>query len=286
MPLDASSTREFTRHGVATRHCEHASDGVGVRWVPVVVDPLPDRPGAENSGRSREFGGIGRVDRRGELVEVLVVGAQQVGGAGEQDGHITLGDVVEQGEHLVTDPVAAEAPIVVAGVLGDDEAELLAQCGGLEAPKPQDRVAPARTDRAESGRSGAAQEREEDRLGLIVERVAGHRLGSECGVSGGPRPRLEVGSVVDVDVDHTEADPEAVGDGAGDVGVDVGRVPQAVMDVNGRDVTPGRDGERDERARVRSSGEAARDGGSRRRKRAPVQEVGGVVQCNASLGDL
>ena len=57
--------------------------------------------------------------------------------------------------------------------------------------------------------------------------------------------------------------PEAVGDVARDLGVDVGRGSQTVMDVNGSDVTAGSEGERHERTGVGSSGEAAGDGGAR-----------------------
>ena len=127
MPLDAPTAREFARSGLAPGHSEDASYGVRVGRVPVVVEPLPDRPGAEHPGSLGERVGVGRIDAGGEFVEVLVVGAQQVGGASEQDGHVAFGDVVEEGEHLVADSVAAEASVVVGGVLGDDQAELLAQ---------------------------------------------------------------------------------------------------------------------------------------------------------------
>jgi len=72
---------------------------------------------------------------------------------------------------------------------------------------------------------------------------------------------------------------------AGDLGVVVGAGSQAVVDVDRRDVTLCGDGECDQCGRVGASGEAACHRGSRWRKRAPLEEVVGVVQCNASVGD-
>ena len=233
---------------------------------------------------------VGRVDAGGEFVEELVVGTQQVGGASEQHGHVALGDVVEQGEHLVADPVAAEAWVVVARVLGDDQAEPCAQRSGLGTSQRQDRVAPARPDRAETCRAGASQQREEQRLCLVVGGVARHRVGTERGSTGGPSAGLEVRSGDDLDTGHPEVGAEMLGDRRCDVGVVVGRCPQAVVDVDGGDVTPRRDGERDQCSGVGAPRETAGDRGARRRKRAPIQELGDeelgdVVQCNASAED-
>ena len=109
--------------------------------------------------------------------------------------------------------------------------------------------------------------------------------GPSAASASAPCPCLEVGSGGDIDVGHAETCPEVGGDVAGDVGVVVGGGSQAVVDVDRRDVTPSGDGERDQCGRVGASGEPARHRGARRRKGAPVEEGGGVVQCNASVGD-
>jgi hypothetical protein len=86
-------------------------------------------------------------------------------------------------------------------------------------------------------------------------------------------------------VGHAEAGAEVGGDVAGDLGVVVGGWSQTVVDVDRSDVTPCGDGECDQRSGVGASGEAARHGGARWRKRAPFEEVVGVDQYNASVGD-
>jgi len=115
--------------------------------------------------------------------------------------------------------------------------------------------------------------------------VPGHRVGAERGSTGGPCPSLEVRAGNDLDAGHPETGAETLGDRRGDVGVVAGRGPQAVVDVDGGDVTPRRDGERDQCSGVGTARETAGDCGARRRKRAPIEELGDVVQCNASVED-
>jgi hypothetical protein len=65
----------------------------------------------------------------------------------------------------------------------------------------------------------------------------------------------------------------------------IGGVAQAVMDVDGGDVTPGSDGERHQRGGVGPAGEPAGDRRSGRREIAALEESGGVGQGNASVCD-
>jgi hypothetical protein len=289
-PLHASSTDQFAGGGVAGGDGEDPLDGVGVGRIALVLEPLTDRPGSEHAGCRDERGRVRRIDAGGEFVEELVVGAQEVGGASEQHRDVALGDIVEQGEHLVADPVAAEPWVVVARVLGDDQAELRAQRACLGTSQRQDRVASARPDCAETRRACAAQQREEQRFCLVVGRVAGHRVGAERYSTGGPCPGLEIRAGCHVDTDHAEAGTEMLGDRRGDVGVAVGGGPQAVVDVDGGDVTSRCDSERDQCSGVGAARETAGRRGARRRKRAPIQELGDeelgdVVQCDASVED-
>jgi hypothetical protein len=58
-----------------------------------------------------------------------------------------------------------------------------------------------------------------------------------------------------------------------------------VVDVDGGDVTSRSHSERDECSGVGATRETAGHRGARRRERAPIEELGDVVQCNASVED-
>ncbi len=165
-------------------------------------------------------------------------------------------------------------------VLGDDEAELVTQRTGLGASQRQDRVPMPGPDRPEAGRSRSTQECEEQRFGLVVDRVAGHRVRPEHGPASVTGASFEVRAVGDVDVGHPEVRAETFGDRAGEIGIAIGRVTQAVVDVDGGDLTACGHGQRNQRAGVRcSAGESAGHRRSGRRERAAVEEAAGVVQC-------
>jgi hypothetical protein len=115
--------------------------------------------------------------------------------------------------------------------------------------------------------------------------VAGHRVGSERRSASGACSRLEVRAVDDVDVDEPEAGPEPGGDRLGERCIVVGSAAQTVVDVHGGDVTTSCDSEGDQCGGIGTARQAARDGGAARRKGAPVEEIGDVDQCNASVGD-
>jgi hypothetical protein len=146
-------------------------------------------------------------------------------------------------------------------------------------------MAPSRPDRCETGRARTAEEREQHGFGLVVGGVAGHRVGSERRSTSGACARLEVRAVGDVDVDEPEVGPEPAGDRLGERCVVVGGAAQTVVHVHGRDLTASCDSEGDQRSGIGTARQATRDGGAVRRKGAPGEEVGGVDQRNASVGD-
>ena len=106
---------------------------------------------------------------------------------------------------------------------------------------------------------GAAQQVDEHRLGPVVGGVAGEGAGREGGVTGrrGPEPRgwgRRPGRDAPTERRHRRRWP----------GRRPGRPrrptrPQPVVDVDGRDASTGRRGQRDQGGRVRSAGEGARD---------------------------
>ncbi len=184
----------------------------------------------------------------------------------------------------MADPVAAEAPVVVGGVVGDRETELLAHRGGLEPAQGQDRVAPAGSDRSEACCSRASEQRQQDGFSLVVGGVAGQGVGAESRPASGAGACFEVRTVDHVDDDRAELDPEVCCGGSGDLGVDIGARAQSVVDMHGGDPAAGFECQDDERCRVGSAGQRAGDRAVRRRKGAAAEEVGGVDQRMAGLG--
>ena len=286
MAFHTSTAGELAGCGSTAGNVEHPANAVGVRRVPVVFEPLADGPRPQNSGCSRERLGVGGLDVSGEFVEELVVGAQEVGGAVEQDGDVALGDVIEQWEQLVANPVATETGIVVGGIGDDREAELLAQRLGFDAPKGEDGMAPTGPDCPEAGGTRTPEQGEEQGFGLVVCGVTGQRVRSESGPPSGTGSRFEVGAVVEVDADRAELDVELCCGGPCDIGVDVGGLAKSMVDMHGSHSTLRSNGEGDERRGVGATGQTASDRSAFGRKSASVEEVGGVGQRGpASFGD-
>ena len=99
--------------------------------------------------------------------------AQQLGLAGEQGGHVALGDVVEQRQQLVADAVAAERGVVVRGSSTGVEAERRAQSARCRAGAGEQRAAARRARMPRQAvEPGAAQQVEQHGLGLVVGGVA------------------------------------------------------------------------------------------------------------------
>ncbi len=125
--LHSTPTDEFTGRCCPSCDAEYPPDGGGIRGVAVVFEPLTDRTGRKDAWSPGQSPGIGGVEGRGELLEKLVVAAQQVGGAGEQHGDVTFSDAVEQRQQLVANPVPTESWIVVGWIVGGAETELRTQ---------------------------------------------------------------------------------------------------------------------------------------------------------------
>jgi len=89
---------------------------------------------------------------------------------------------------------------------------------------------------------------------------------------------FQIRTIVEVEADRTEVDPQQLRGGAGDLGVGVRGLTQSMVDVHCGDTTVGSAGEGDERRRVGATGERAGDRGVCRRKGAPAEEIGGVEQ--------
>ena len=73
----------------------------------------------------------------GEVLEQTGVVAEQPGLAGQHRHQVAAGDLAQHGQHLVPDPVAAEAEIVVARVVDRHQALGRAQRRGLRSPQTE-----------------------------------------------------------------------------------------------------------------------------------------------------
>ena len=282
-PLDAAASDEFAGAGLSGGDGENSPHGVGVGRIPVEFEPLADRSGRHDPRSCRERIRIGRVDDCCKLFEELVICAQQIGGAVEEHGHVSLGDSVEQWEQLVTDPVATKPRIVVRGIIGDGQAELLAQRMGLGPSQGQDGVTPSWPDRAEASGTGSSQQCQQERLGLVISGVTGQRVMPECCSTSSSGSCFEIRTIRDIDSDRPEWHVEVRCHGASDVGVGIGRCPQPVVDVDGGDLASGLDGQGDHGRRVGAAGQTTGDGSISRRKRAPSEKIGGVEQRQSAL---
>jgi hypothetical protein len=123
----------------------------------------------------------------------------------------------------------------------------------------EDRVR-ARGHRRQAVEARAAQQAEEDGLGLVVGGVTGHHVRGEHGAAGVTGAGLEVGSGLHVDPVLAVRRGPACRRWPGRRSV-VGRVgTEAVVDVVGGDDAAGGHGEGQQRGRVGAAGDGAVDG--------------------------
>ena len=235
---------------------------------------LAERPSCQRRWGRGDCASIGRIERRRQLVEQIVVVAQEVGRPHEQWGDVALGDCVHQRHQLVTDPVASESVVGVRRVGRDTKLQNVAEPMGLGSAEPEDRLAVARPHSGQAGCSAAPEQSEQRCFGLIVGGVSRQRVGSEHPAAGGSGPGLQVRSVGEFDALAAERRAEPTGDHSGPLGIVDGRRAQTVIDVNGVHTATRRHGEGDHRCRIRAAGQRADDVGSRRWKRAASEQVG------------
>ncbi|CAB4557131.1 unannotated protein [freshwater metagenome] len=171
--------------------------------------------------------------------------------------------------------VAEEAGIVVRRVVHDRQPERRAERVRLVASQREQRSRRAGPHPGEPVEAGAAQQVDEDRLGLVVRGVPGEDVGRQHGEPGGSCPSLQVGSVGEVDADGARHDPEGVGDGPDRVELERRSGAQTVVDVHGGGVAAGGVGEHQQGERVGTARDGARDRGARGRERAAGEQGGG-----------
>jgi hypothetical protein len=236
------------------------------------AQPGPHGGAGEGDRGRRQGPGVGDVDLGGQGGDQVGVVGEQRGLAGQDGDDVAPGHVVQQGQDLVADPVAEEAGVVVARVLDRSQPLGGAEGPGLGAPQGEDRVPGAGAQRPQAGGPRPPQQVEQDRLGPVVERVAGAGVGPEDGPPGGPGPGLQVRPVLHGDPRGPEPRPAALGRGGHDGGLGGGSRPEPVVDVHRRHLAPRRARQGQQRQRV---GPARHPGGDRRpgrRERAPRQQ--------------
>jgi hypothetical protein len=139
--------------------------------------------------------GIGGVERSGKGVEQVVVGAKQVGLAGEDGRQVAGGHIGQQRQHLVAHAVAHESWIGVRFVVGRGHASEPTHLHGVGSTQPQEGPRGPRAHTGQTARCGTAQQVDEHGLGLVVGCVPGEHAGGQHGVARRPGPGLEIRAV-------------------------------------------------------------------------------------------
>jgi hypothetical protein len=259
-PLDTASARQLTRDRLAASDREHPIDRGSVRRVAVVGEPATDRSAGDRRIGSGDSPCIGGIDGVGEPIEQVGVVSQQGGGTGEDRCDVTTGDLGREGQQFVTDPTPPELALVVRGVSDRIDPELGADRLGVGPSECEQRVPMTGRHRREAVGPAATKEAEHQRLGLVVERVAGHRRIGQRQLPGGAGTSFEVRTGRDIDAMQLEGDADPGRDPACLLGVIPGLRADAVVDVVSCDVEAGAVGQRDEGGRVGSPREGARHG--------------------------
>ena len=130
---------------------------------------------SRNAPRRRSALDDAGAELRGELVEQLGVGSQQLGGAGDRRHHVATGRLGERGQRLVPKALRSKAVIGVRLVDPGAQAQRSAARLGLVATHVEQRTNEVAGDGLDPGQPvepPAAHERQQHRLGAIVHRVA------------------------------------------------------------------------------------------------------------------
>ena len=236
------------------------------------------RPGGPGGRGPGQGGRVGRVEGGGQVVEQGGVVAHQGGGAGQEPGHVALGHAVEQGEHLVAHPVAAVGRVGVARVLHGHQPGGGAHGPGVGPAQGQQRLGRARPDAGQAVEAGPPHQVQEHGLGHVVGGVAGHGAAARGRPGGRPGPAPPGSARAPRRPGRPRTRPRAGGGrGPHDVGLGRRAGPQAVVDVHGGDVEPGRGGQDEQGQRVGPAGHP-------RHHRGPGRREGAAVEQRASTG--
>lgn len=129
-----------------------------------------------------------------------------------EDGHeISAGDVSEKWEHFVTDAIAHEGRVGIAGIEERIDVLGVADGLGLRASEIEDRMTRSRPDRGETIRPGTSQQVHDQRFGPIISGMTERSIASERSMSGSAGTSFEVGSRLHRDRDGTERSTETLG---------------------------------------------------------------------------
>lgn len=260
MAFDPKAAPDLGRLDVGPGNRQDTLDGGRVGGMAIGVcrrEPAPNRsPGHRN--RSRGHGPrVGDVDVAAECDEERLVAASMFGEAGDEGDHITIRDVTEQGQNLVTNAVAGE-PWRLVGRIDDrlDPDGFTERCS-LDSPQPEQGVE-LDIDARHPGEPTPPDEMPEHRLGLIVEGVAGEGELTDRGATCLAAPCFKIGSVVEFEPFRTELTPESKGQGLDCLGLGGPGGAQTVVDVDHLDREPVRNREHHQCGRVGSTADPTR----------------------------
>lgn len=229
----------FTGQRVAIRDGEHSFDGGEVRWVAINGEPLTQCAAGNHRICARHCPSIGRIERRGESVEELVIITEEISGATQQRHGITPRDIAKQGNQLVADPISPERRVGIRWVGNRCDAVTSADGFGVATSQGKQWVRRARLNGAESGASCSPQEPDEQCLSLIVSRVTGERPCWKDVLSGHAGTGFEIRACAGFDVMEDERHADGCSDVLGVFGLGGRGGAKVMVDVMCRDVKAG-----------------------------------------------
>lgn len=189
---------------------------------------------------------VGRIDVSGKVIEKVGVVGQMGALAGHESGDIAVSNLAEQGNHLVTDPIASMHRAEVRRIGNRGETESGTHRFGVATPEREEGV-PRPTHPGETVQPGTPDQSEKHGLGLVIGCMAGEdpvRERCEAGLTG---TSFEIRPGADTHREPLRWNPESISSRDHDVEVGCGAGPQPVIDVPGGDVEIGRDGQREQR---------------------------------------
>ena len=125
---DPEAPTHLTGAAVASGDLEHAFHGVRCGCVRTVAsEPDAHGPPRQRNGGAGQRPGVGWIDGCGQRIEIVGLVGEEAGLTGEHGDDVTLGDLVEQGHHLVPDAVAPMGGILVRRIPHHRQPEVPAQ---------------------------------------------------------------------------------------------------------------------------------------------------------------
>jgi hypothetical protein len=170
-------------------------------------------------------------------------------------------------------PVALMPGIQVRGVVHHFDAESAAQILGVGAPQCQQGPAGTGSHGRQSTSSGAAQQVDQDGLGLIIGGVTGEHVGGQHRIAGCACPCLQVRAVTHLHDGGVERNAHSVGQRPDHLRLSGSAGSKLVVDVDRGGVAPCGNRQDEQSRGVGAAGHRTRDDAACGRERGPGEQL-------------